>query len=453
MFGKKKMYKKGLADAMNAYQDFGSKQEEALAAIREEVREGKVQLEDALSKLDDKMVGIFDYLDAKEKAALYHLNTPYDIRKLEESEQRLLVAVLYQLAEDEGNRLNDYQRTYIHGVQRYLGISNPQVGLDDLSVVGDIDSGIAQKAILQTVLEFFYLQEGDEITDDQEEFLSNFSVNKKQATAIENTVSRLFNAVGVKGLSEKYGNDEVNKQADDAINAAVHTFKANMHDRMHVFASGFPIIRYDSDQLWHFAGAYDDSDSYKSESKCQSEARRQLERTYREIEKQMMTYTKRSGDHSIYKSMIDSLDSRIEDRRKDLAKIQSPKVSSIVSQIEKYLKKTTVAEKATDICDRLADEYSLSEVNSYYSEIEYDVNDPSEFESGVAAIIAKAFKTYGYNANGAASSICDDATENLTNFKEDLEAEFNDLISTYIVDPIQDLISDLQEALCNSDEV
>lgn len=41
MFGKKKMYKKGLADAMSAYQDFGTKQEEALAAIREEVRKGK----------------------------------------------------------------------------------------------------------------------------------------------------------------------------------------------------------------------------------------------------------------------------------------------------------------------------------------------------------------------------------------------------------------------------
>ena len=49
MFGKKKMYKKGLADAMSAYQDFGTKQEEALAAIREEVRKGKKQLEDALS--------------------------------------------------------------------------------------------------------------------------------------------------------------------------------------------------------------------------------------------------------------------------------------------------------------------------------------------------------------------------------------------------------------------
>ena len=48
MFGKKKMYKKGLADAMSAYQDFGTKQEEALAAIREEVRKGKKQLEDAL---------------------------------------------------------------------------------------------------------------------------------------------------------------------------------------------------------------------------------------------------------------------------------------------------------------------------------------------------------------------------------------------------------------------
>ena len=225
MFGKKKMYKKGLADAMSAYQDFGTKQEEALAAIREEVRKGKKQLEDALSGLGEEMVGIYQYLDAKEKAALYHLNTPYDIKTLEESEQRLLVAVLYQLAEDEGNRLNDDQRTYIHGVQRYLGISNPQVGLDDLSVVGDIDSGSAQKAILQTVLEFFYLQEGDEITDNQEEFLSNFSVNKKQATAIESTVSRLFNAVGAKGLAEKYGNDEVIQQADEQQKADLENFK------------------------------------------------------------------------------------------------------------------------------------------------------------------------------------------------------------------------------------
>ena len=70
MFGKKKMYKKGLADAMSAYQDFGTKQEEALAAIREEVRKGKKQLEDALSGLGEEMVGIYQYLDAKEKAAL-----------------------------------------------------------------------------------------------------------------------------------------------------------------------------------------------------------------------------------------------------------------------------------------------------------------------------------------------------------------------------------------------
>ena len=51
MFGTKKMYKKGLADAMSAYEAFGKKQEDALAEIRKEVREGKSQLEDALSGL------------------------------------------------------------------------------------------------------------------------------------------------------------------------------------------------------------------------------------------------------------------------------------------------------------------------------------------------------------------------------------------------------------------
>lgn len=94
MFGNKKMYKKGLADAMSAYEAFGKKQEDALAEIRKEVREGKSQLEDALSGLGDELNGIYDYLDAKEKAALYHLNTPYDIKDMEESEQRLLRSVV-----------------------------------------------------------------------------------------------------------------------------------------------------------------------------------------------------------------------------------------------------------------------------------------------------------------------------------------------------------------------
>lgn len=204
MFGKKKMYKKGLADAMRAYEEFGKKQEAALEHMREEVRSGNKKLEDALTSLGDDLNGIYKYLNSKEKDVLYHLSTPMDIRELEEKEQRLLLAVLYQLAEDEGDALTDDQRSYIRSVQRYMGITNPQT-FADFSAIENIDSIDVQKTFLRVALEFFYLQDGDELSDAQEEFFDYFSVNKKQATVIENEVSRLFNAVGAQGMAEKYG--------------------------------------------------------------------------------------------------------------------------------------------------------------------------------------------------------------------------------------------------------
>lgn len=135
---------------------------------------------------------------------MYQLSTPMDIKDFDDPEKRLLLAVLYQLADDEGISVTDEQRAYIRSVKRYLEIANPQTDID-LSAVENIDSIDVQKAFLQVVLEFFYLQEGDELSDAQEEFLSYFSVNKKQAELIEIRVSRLYNSMGAIGLAEKYG--------------------------------------------------------------------------------------------------------------------------------------------------------------------------------------------------------------------------------------------------------
>lgn len=204
MFGRKKMYKKGLADAMQAYEAFGKKQEDALAYMREEVRSGNKELKEALAGLGDELNGIYKYLNAQEKAALYQLSTPMDLKELDEADKRLLLAVLYQLAENEENALTDNQRAYIRSVQKYLEITNPQT-FADLSAIENIDSIDVQKTFLRVVLEFFYLQDSDELSDEQEAVFDYFSVNKKQATVIENEVSRLFNAVGPEGVAEKYG--------------------------------------------------------------------------------------------------------------------------------------------------------------------------------------------------------------------------------------------------------
>lgn len=201
MFGNKKMYKKGLADAMQAYEGFSEKQQAALEQLRRQVASGTDAAFDGLS---EDLNGIYQYLGSQEKAALYQLDKQMDLKELEDQERRLLLAVLYQLAEDEGGEVTEAQRAFIRSVQRYMEVANPQTGVD-LSVVGEIDSLDVQKLFLRVVLEFFYLRDGDEITEEQEEFLSNFSVNKKQASAIEDSVSRLYNIVGAEGIAEKYG--------------------------------------------------------------------------------------------------------------------------------------------------------------------------------------------------------------------------------------------------------
>lgn len=219
MFGQKKMYKKGLADAMHAYEDFGKKQEAALEYMREEVRSGNKKLEDALTSLGDDLNGIYKYLNSQEKAALYHLSTPMDLKELDAEDKRLLLAVLYQLAEDEGEKLTDDQRAYIRSIQKYMEVTNPQT-FADFSAIENIDSIDVQKTFLRVSLEFLYLQDGDELSDGQEDFFDYFSVNKKQATVIENEVSRLFNVVGSQGIAEKYGyvpEEEAQVNNDDSF--------------------------------------------------------------------------------------------------------------------------------------------------------------------------------------------------------------------------------------------
>lgn len=453
MFGNKKMYKKGLTDAMRAYADFGQKQEDAIAAIRAEVRNGTEKLEDALSGLGDEINGIYDHLDAKEKAALYHLNTPFDIKQLDESEQQLLLAVLVQLANNEGSSINEYQQTYIHGVQRYLDIATPQTSLDDLSVVGDIDSGVAQKAILQTVLEFFYLQDGDELTDSQEEFLENFSVNKKQAQAIEASVSRLFNATGAKGLAEKYGNDEViRKSRDEAMEAYQRLEKLiDVKSGLGVYSSPFlPSPKKNYSEISRIAA--DDDRCFKSNDQCHNRANRTLESYHRQIEKNMAKYTKRYGEDSIYKDCAEQLDARIKNVKESLSKLRSSKTIVILNQINDHLSKAKVLDEMEKKNDQLAEKYALPSVSNFTSEIDFSIWDPSEYEEGLAKFLMKANKRYGYDINSAVDSISDTAREQLGYFAEDFVGQFNDVIERYIVDPIQKLLPELGDAL-SSEEV
>lgn len=196
----KKDYKRGMADAMKAYEDFGEKQEAAIRHVGEEIEKtaGKVD------RLGGKIGEITDYISDQEKAALYKLNTPVDIADLDDAEKRILLAVLYQLSTD-AEELTEEQQNFVRAVQQYLKIYNPQTEID-LEAVENIEDISTQKAVLQTVLEFFYLgTHPGTYSDDQMDFLDCFQVNRKTRREINGYISAIVEAVGIKGLSEKYG--------------------------------------------------------------------------------------------------------------------------------------------------------------------------------------------------------------------------------------------------------
>lgn len=202
MFNSK--YKKGMADAAKAYEAFGQKQEAVLDKILEEVRRGNRSMEDALNEIGGNVDNLYDHLQSKEKAELYTVYTPFNIKDLGSQEKLFLVGALLRLTTDK--EPNENQQNYLRSIQRYLDIKEPPFGTDPL-MIENIEDIPAQKAILQAVMEFLRLQDGDSYdeTELQQEFLDAFSVNSKGRKAIIEQVEMLYNATGAMGLAEKYG--------------------------------------------------------------------------------------------------------------------------------------------------------------------------------------------------------------------------------------------------------
>lgn len=209
-------YKKGMADAAKAYESFGKKQEGALEYILEEVRQGKKELAETLQGFSGNLDGLYEHLRSQEKAQLYTTYTPFDIKELGGQEKLFLLGSLYRLAMER--MPNEDQQDYLRAIQKYLDIKEPPMGVDPL-MVENIEDIPAQKAILQAVLEFLQLQDGDSYaeTELQQDFLDAFSINAKGFQTIIDRVSLLYKATGARGLAEKYGyvpEEEYNLEGD-----------------------------------------------------------------------------------------------------------------------------------------------------------------------------------------------------------------------------------------------
>lgn len=226
----RKDYKQGAADAMNAYEAFARKQEEATRHVGDQIG----RLSDDVAELGKSVGFISDYITDKEKQALYQANMPLDIAELDETDQYLLVAVLYELAQQEPP--TEEQQNYIRAVQKYLKVRDVQRNID-LAVVENIPDTATIIAVMQAVMEYFYLgTHPGTYTEDEMDFLDSFMANRKTRKEIMARIKAIVNAVGKQGLAEKYGfvPEPEEEETQNQNNAEFFPFSPEIADRIAV---------------------------------------------------------------------------------------------------------------------------------------------------------------------------------------------------------------------------
>lgn len=158
-----------------------------------------------LEGLSDIMDVALDEISDMQKQQLYQLTTPFDLKEdLDESEKELLAAALLRLSEITEN--NAQQKQFIRSVYQYIGIVSPQAGWD-LERIERIEDLAVQKAILQVLMEYLFLETEDfsYLEALQESVFEYFSVNKKGIKEIQEYIQTIYQAVGSEGIAEKYG--------------------------------------------------------------------------------------------------------------------------------------------------------------------------------------------------------------------------------------------------------
>ena len=157
---------------------------------------------------------VLDDLGDQEKQRIYKIQSKLDPAEMGESEQELLVCILYTIAqhtETTDTERNGLRQKFLSGVQNYLGITNPQSmkEISDLQEpIENIDRKSEEKAILQVLSEYLYLTYGNYAFLDQGQIIHYFAAvaTPNFLEEIRENIDEQFHAVGPEGLAAKYQN-------------------------------------------------------------------------------------------------------------------------------------------------------------------------------------------------------------------------------------------------------
>lgn len=177
------------------------------------------------------------------------------------------------------------------------------------------------------------------------------------------------------------------------------------------------------------------------------EAEQAMERLYRQAQQKYGRYTDpRSPDGFLARFRAD-LDGRLSALREALAPCRNRRTAAIVNRIHADLKPDEVLRSLEQANRELLARYALPELGEYLSRIQYDKDDPSQFEEGIVKLMAMAFVRYGYDLLPAIHQLERDALDRLRAFEKDLEGRASFSLNQHIIAPIQTKLPILRELL------
>lgn len=192
--------------------------------------------------------------------------------------------------------------------------------------------------------------------------------------------------------------------------------------------------------------AADTSEAISSKMKCRDTAQKRIDKAVREAQQKMNARTSISGSNSFFLELRQRFDRRLNTLREKLELLRTPENAAIIDEMEGYLTASAIHQKAKEICGDLATEYFLQTASVYYSEIDYDTWDPSDYEEGLAKLFAKGFVRHGFNCYEAIRAIEKDAETALNNFQAAFNTQMQDEILSRMVEPVQKLLPRLRDA-------
>lgn len=208
-FGKKKEYKRGMADAAEVASQKFDEVDKAIGNVSDNLKTG-------IDNLQGDVNSIHDMLESDAREKLFDLVDELDIREdLNEDTKWFMISMLYSLGQMV--QTSEAQKHYLRALTAYLKIEKSPQTIDVTKVI-NIDDREESRAIYTAVIEYLYLRSGELsfLSDNQyEDLFDSFNLNKRDKVAVFDRLNAKVATMGSDAIVLPYEAALVEKEEND----------------------------------------------------------------------------------------------------------------------------------------------------------------------------------------------------------------------------------------------